>query len=592
MGKTLRSENMPGGVDLAENAVALVRRAGGGPLALYYAGAVPFVTGFVTFVAAMERSANAAEQLPEAALGLALLYAWMKAWQCVYCQRLFALVRGSEAPRVTLTSFWRTAARQVMVQAAGWIAAPASAVAVLPFGTTYAFFQNMTVLDAGEPVPLKDLAQRALKNANVWQKQNLVAMWLLSHFPLMAVLLFYKLLAPALLFSIARGFTPLAELGVGLIQALLSLAFVSLCPAGVVISVNLGLMFFIGVQLLNSFFGIEFSFPSLYFALFDSSYLFLMGMLTYLVLDPVLKAAYVLRCFYAEAYSTGEDLRVQWARSAKTPLARLVFLAFAASVFASGVAHAQAVPPPDPTQLDRAIAQELDNARYEWHLPRESAAVQKEESWFAKMMHRLSDNFAYYRDRLLKALDRWIDSLFPSFKPSPGFLSGSLTTAGLLKLLLAVLVLVLAGAGLFLWRQSILQRRQEDAAVIALAPAAPDLEDENTGAEALPENEWVQLARELMQRGEYRLATRALFLGILALLAERNVLRLSRSKSNRDYAAEVRKRAHVRPEWYGLFRRSAEMYEAVWYGNHEASGPSGCDGLMQTLEALHGRDPQ
>jgi len=46
----------------------------------------------------------------------------------------------------------------------------------------------------------------------------------------------------------------------------------------------------------------------------------------------------------------------------------------------------------------------------------------------------------------------------------------------------------------------------------------PDLADENIRADQLPEDGWTKLARELLERGEFRLAMRAFYLASLAHL--------------------------------------------------------------------------
>src|SRR4029079_1349495 len=55
--------------------------------------------------------------------------------------------------------------------------------------------------------------------------------------------------------------------------------------------------------------------PETFLAIFFNTTFFavIVGV-TYLCLDPLLKAIYVLRCFYGESLSTGEDLKVELRR--------------------------------------------------------------------------------------------------------------------------------------------------------------------------------------------------------------------------------------------------------------------------------------
>src|SRR5262249_62025247 len=79
----------------------------------------------------------------------------------------------------------------------------------------------------------------------------------------------------------------------------------------------------------------------------------------------------------------------------------------------------------------------------------------------------------------------------------------------LLYVLLAAVLGLLAVFVLRTWR------RRNPTIVAARAEAiarTPDVADENVGASALPEDGWLKLARELLEKGEFRLAMRALYL--------------------------------------------------------------------------------
>jgi hypothetical protein len=98
------------------------------------------------------------------------------------------------------------------------------------------------------------------------------------------------------------------------------------------------------------------------------------------------------------------------------------------------------------------------------------------------------------------------------------------------------------------------------------------LADESLGAEQLPEDRWTKLARELLDRGELRLALRAFYLATLAHLAERNLISLAKFKSNRDYERELRRRGHSFPDLLALFGENVTVFDRAWYGWHEING--------------------
>jgi len=87
----------------------------------------------------------------------------------------------------------------------------------------------------------------------------------------------------------------------------------------------------------------------------------------------------------------------------------------------------------------------------------------------------------------------------------------------------------------------------------------------------LPEDGWTKLARELLARGEFRLAMRAFYLASLAHLAERNLIGLARFKSNRDYVRELQRRAHAFPGLLSMFDENVSAFDRVWYGTHGAT---------------------
>ena len=138
----------------------------------------------------------------------------------------------------------------------------------------------------------------------------------------------------------------------------------------------------------------------------------------------------------------------------------------------------------------------------------------------------------------------------------------------LLYVLVAMVVISLVLLLLRVW-----QNRHRQPGPIASQPIqpAPDLADENLGAEQLPEDRWLTLARELLERGELRLAVRAFYFASLAHLAERNLISLARFKSNRDYERELRRRGHSFPELVSLFGENVRVIDRTWYGLHQVT---------------------
>jgi len=87
----------------------------------------------------------------------------------------------------------------------------------------------------------------------------------------------------------------------------------------------------------------------------------------------------------------------------------------------------------------------------------------------------------------------------------------------------------------------------------------------------LPDAGWIQLAHELLGRGELRLALRAFYLASLSHLGERNLVTLARFKSNREYEGELLRRAHALAAIPQLFSDNVSLFERVWYGSHDVT---------------------
>jgi hypothetical protein len=69
-------------------------------------------------------------------------------------------------------------------------------------------------------------------------------------------------------------------------------------------------------------------------------------------------------------------------------------------------------------------------------------------------------------------------------------------------------------------------------------------------------------ASALIEKGKYREAIRTAFLALLACLQNRGALRYDRSRTNREYLADLA----ASPELAAIFRSAARPYERAWYG--------------------------
>ncbi len=94
-----------------------------------------------------------------------------------------------------------------------------------------------------------------------------------------------------------------------------------------------------------------------------------------------------------------------------------------------------------------------------------------------------------------------------------------------------------------------------DVTTVAANAALPD-------ALSQPADAWARCADEFARTGEWRLALRALYLRLLALLHERGALRYESQRTNGDYVAALGGAPAAAP-----FRRVTTSFDLAWYGN-------------------------
>ncbi|MBK6901252.1 MAG: DUF4129 domain-containing protein [Saprospirales bacterium] len=78
----------------------------------------------------------------------------------------------------------------------------------------------------------------------------------------------------------------------------------------------------------------------------------------------------------------------------------------------------------------------------------------------------------------------------------------------------------------------------------------------------LPDANIPDFVQEALQAGDYKMAVRLHYLGLIQLLAQKQWIDWKREKTNGDYLREVR----TRPVYEG-FREATLVFERIWYGD-------------------------
>ena len=578
MGRTGSIQRGP--LELIEEATALLR---GGPLSMlsaYYIGSLPFVLGFLYYWADMSHHADAYDRHGAWALIVTLLFLWMKVWHVVFSRQVHALRAGETLPRWSFRRLRRMAVHQSLIHSTGVFVIPLSLAAFVPFPWVYAFYQNATVLDDGQDASVMALVRRSLRQTRLWPRQNCVVLWLTCPYLLIWVVVLWQALLPA-----ATGATgEWSHFIFYLYAAILSILLLILNPFPVAVAMNLAVLIYFIPSVIEMLLGVE---TELARSMGFSSTMIsaIVCALTYLCLDPMLKAAYVLRCFYGESLESGADLRADLrmlvARSSRAATLLVVCAGF---FCASGPVHAQEIETEGAAristeQLDSSIAEVVKRREFSWRMPRELQSEDIQENFVMRNANRLREWSQERLERVRKVLRRFQEWI--TRKAVQG--AGGGQSSGAWVRAVPVLIYVLLGALivallLLVWRMWRLRTRRVDGEIAPLGDASPDLEDEQLRADDLPEDRWLELASELRTKGEYRLALRATFLAVLAHLGRNELISIARFKSNRDYGRELQRRAHHLPEVLQAFGGLVGVYERTWYGPYPAT--------METLQEI------
>ena len=551
-----KSTQSKGVFDLVEEATHLLRTAPSGLLAFYYLGAVPFILGLLYFWTDMSRNPFADQHLAEAALGVGALFLWMKFWQAIFAQRLRAHIATETPPRLDARQALRIAIVQAALQPLGLLPigicvagffyfTPVGVMFAAVVGVILPFFHNVTALADGSDPSVRTIFKKAWRLWWLWPRQNL-AMLAVCYFFGLYVFINWSILGLSL---------------PGLIKMLIS---------------------------------IDSDFTRNPYAMLNTTFFAAMFGLTYLCVDPIFKTLYALRCFYGDSMKSGKDLKAdlkRFSHSSQAFSVAIVVLVLGGTINLTAAEDAPdgsqiesptVVPakntPPGKTEsisspdLDHAIDQTIHERKFTWRMPREKAADTGADTGpIGRFFEKISDLLKKWAQIVSDWIDKLLKKFFGNRTSSSQAGSGQGWMTASQVLLFVLIAVVMCALAIFIYR---LMQRKRQPTLTASEPIqpVPDITDENVGADQLPEDGWTALARELLARGEFRLAMRAFYLASLAHLAQRNLISIARFKSNHDYERELRRRAHSFPDLLAVFGDNLTLFERIWYGLHEVNG--------------------
>jgi hypothetical protein len=229
-----------------------------------------------------------------------------------------------------------------------------------------------------------------------------------------------------------------------------------------------------------------------------------------------------------------------------------------------------------PGKLDDSIRKVISKREYSWRMP-PAQREHERAGWLNSVVAWLNSVRETITDALRKAWE-WVkelwDKLWGKKTPQPsGFTvgGGGAGLSGALTVIIYILVAIaVAAVAALLWTTIRKRRPREKPRKSAPAATTLDLRDENVGPGHLPEQGWLDLARQMLGQGDRRLALRALYLASLALLSQRGMISVAKFKSNGQYQLEVQKRAPA-AAFGEAFAANVSFFEDAWYGMHDVT---------------------
>jgi len=577
-----RKSEMPvqSGLQMAGEALNIFGRVPSSLHLLYYTGTLPFVIAFLYFWFDMSQSAYAQERLFVWSLILPFLFVWMKCWQTVFVKELDGWLYERASAKYGLRGFVRLIVFNAIVQPAGFVVLPLAMVFGLPFMAAAFFFQDVLLSQNLYQEGVLARCAESLRAARQHSGQGFMLIWLLSPWQLgmgFVAVYFLVFLNKYLGVEVATGGDS-TLLFLGMAFQVIPLAC-AVSPFGTLLGIGITTLAFSIPYLLENILGIETSFSHGWQAmLFNTSFVAVVYFMVFMILDPLMKIAMVLRRFQYNSRSGGDDILLTLKEIAHkgggaallVPAAFLALLlaplqsraqepmaeSAAGEISQSGVLLMQ-----EAERLDAALDSTVQQPRYTWRMPR-TLELDKSKKEMPGWLERWKAYIQSIQDKIFNWLEDWINRKDRS--SSKGFWNFNMGAAEIIFYLLLVVTVGVLTVLLLKWLR---ERRSLMVAQTKGEVKTPvNVHDQSVSPDDLPPDEWLELAASLVAAGDYRAAVRALFLGVLSKLGERDFVTLRSYKSNYDYCRELELRARGRQEVIDAFRWLRRLMECTWYG--------------------------
>jgi len=513
-----------GAVDILEEAVYILSRFPE-TLFIYYIGGLPFVLGFLYFWADMGQGTYGGPHVLGAALSITLLFIWMKFCHVLFAKSVYQRVSEHLSPRPGLKEYFSILSFQTMVHCTVFFVWPIALLLTLPFGWVFAFYHYSSIAQEGAD-STKMTWDRSWACTNHWPKQN--------HVLILLFMLLYT-----------------------------------------VTFINIGAVLFLIPQLLKNFFAIDSVFASSGVHFFNTTFLAVAFALTYLLVNPVIKTAYVIRYFEGNSAQLGNDIKadLRFLRSQKHAVLMALIIIFSTTTDlwageAGQAAGERTYPSFTTGSLNSSIDRVLSGREFAWRMPRalDAEGVQKAPSnSFLEWLYVQAAKIRPALGKLFRKCWKWWKKHFLHDESSGPSRSKwqPLKIGKALYILIFLMTVVLGGVSIAVWKM----RKKKDIGKEKSAGSIPDIASDRIKADDLLVDEWLNMANSFLSQGDLRHAVRAFYLGTLSHLARSQIITIKQYKSNYDYEVEIKRHARGKEQLCGTFSQTVIFLNSVWYGN-------------------------
>ena len=570
-------------LNLVEESLFTLRHSPFEITGLYYIGTLPFILGLLYFWTEMSSSYKAERILPDQSIIITILFIWMKFFQTLFMNKMLNKIKGISKETFSIKRLLKILTHQTIIQSTGLIIMPLTMLILIPFGHVHAFYYNFSLLGNGKDENLKTSIFKSWEQTHVNPHQNWLLIWLSSPWFLTLTTVLIFLILPVL----SQYLIEFSNI-IALLVFVIFILFLILSPIGLILIINIAFLFYGIPVMLKILFNIDTVFTISNDSILNSTFMITIFAVAFLIMDPLIKTAYTIRCFYGYSIKTGSDLLVELKQQIKINKTIAFSVFILTSLLFSPSLSAKEI---DSSELNSTIENVLNQPEYSWRMPKEKVVeVEQEEKGIIGSFLEAVFNFIKKVSKIIgkwlgKLIDWFNDNISSLFKNDNKIKKESNDWKTIVTVILIIFIVLVVLILLFLIYKMYKKPKKEIKGVKAVAKIKPDLNDENIDASILPEDEWKKLAKKMIAEGKLKLAVRAMYLSGLSSLGKNGILSLNSFKSNLDYKYELLQRVKKSSELALIFNCNTLVFEMIWYGEHNVSNEI-LDEFSKNLERI------